>query len=75
MLKTSSIESVKPRKGVVGVGGGSNNRTESVGKHEVDAVDDGGGRSGDFDKKFHPSYDSRTTHLDAQDKLINGLIN
>ena len=26
-------------------------------------------------RKFHPSYDSRTTHLDAQDELINGLIN
>ena len=42
---------------------------------EYDGVDDGGGRSGDFDKKFYPSYNSRITHLDAQDKLINGLIN
>ena len=71
MLKTSSTESAEPRKGVVGVGGGGRNRAEPVGKHEIDGVDDGGGRSGDFDRKFHPSYNSRTTHLNAQDKLIN----
>ena len=77
MLKTSSTESAEPRKGVVGVGGGGRNRAEPVGKHEVDGVDDGGGCSGDFDKKFHPrlQYGSRTTHLNAQDELINGLIN
>ena len=40
---------------------------------EYDGVDDEGGRSGHFDKKFHPrlQYDSRATHLDAQDELIN----
>ena len=54
MLKTSSTESAEPRKGVVGVGGGGRNRAEPVGKHEVDRVDDGGGRRGDFDKRFHP---------------------
>ena len=41
MLKTSSTESAEPRKGVVGVGGGGRNKAESVGKHEVDAGDDG----------------------------------
>ena len=51
MLKTSSTESAEPRKGVVGVGGGGRNRAEPVGKHEIDGVDDGGGRSGDFDKE------------------------
>ena len=75
MLKTSSTESAEPRKGVVGVGGGGRNRAEPVGKHEVDGVDDGGGSSGDFDRKSHPrlQYNSRTTHLDVQNKLINGL--
>ena len=47
MLKTSSTESAEPRKSVVGVSGGGRNRAE------VDGVDDGGGRSGDFDRKFH----------------------
>ena len=75
MLKTLSTELVEPRKGVVGVGGGGRNRAEPVGKHEVDEVDNDGGRSGDFDKKFYPSYNSHTIHLDAQDELINGLIN
>ena len=75
MLKTSSTELAKPRKGVVGVGNSGKNRAEPVGKHEVDGIDDGSTRSGDFNRKFHPSYNSRTTHLDAQDKLINGLIN
>ena len=42
---------------------------------EYDGVDNGGGRSGDFDRKFYPSYNSCTTHLDTQDELINGLIN
>ena len=74
MLKTSSTESAKTRC-VVGVGGGSRNRVEPVGKHEIKEVGDSGGRSGDFDRKFYPSYDSRTTHLDAQNKLINRLIN
>ena len=78
MLKTSSTESAEPRKGVVGVGGGGRNRAEPVSKHKVDGVDgvdDGGGRSGD--RKFHPKlqYGSRATYLDAQDKLINRLIN
>ena len=58
MLKTSSTESAEPRKGVVGVGGGGRNRAEPVGKHEVDGVNDGGGRSGDFDKRFHPKLHS-----------------
>ena len=77
MLKTSSTKSAEPKKDVVGVGGGGRNRAEPVGKYEVDGVDDGGGRSGDFDRKFHPrlQYGSRATHLDAQDELINGLIN
>ena len=47
MLKTSSTESAKPRKGVVGVGGGGRNRAEPVGKHEVDG-DEGVDRSDDF---------------------------
>ena len=75
MLKTSSTKLAEPRKGVVGVSGGGRNRAEQVSKHEVDEVDDGDGRSGDFDKKFHPSYDSHTTHLDAQDEFSNGFIN
>ena len=75
MLKTSSIKSAEPRKGEFGVGDGGRNRAEPVGKDEFDKVDDGGGRSGNFDRKFYPSYNSRTTRLDAQDKLINGLIN
>ena len=77
MLKTSSTKSAEPRKGIVEVGGGGRNRVEPVGKHEVDGIDDGGGRSGDFDRKFYPrlKYGSRATHLNAQDKLINGLIN
>ena len=65
MLKTSSTESAEPRKGVVGVGGGGRNRAEPVGKYEIDGVDDDGGCNGDFDRKFHSSYNSRTTHLDA----------
>ena len=75
MLKTSSIKSAEPKKGIVGVGDGGKNKTEPVGKHKVDGVDDSGGRSGD--RKFHPrlQYGSHATHLDAQDKLINALIN
>ena len=65
MLKTSSTELAKPRKGVVRVGDGGRNRAEPIGKHVVDGVDDSGGRSNDFDRKFHPLYDSRTTHLNA----------
>ena len=75
MLKTSSTKLVESRKGVVGVGGDGKNRAEPVGKHEVDGVDDGSGRSSDFDRKFHPSYNSHITHLDTQDELINGFIN
>ena len=77
MLKTSSTELVEPRKGIVGVGGNGKNRVELVRKHEIDGVDDGDGRNGDFDRKFHPrlQYGSRTTYLNAQDKPINGLIN
>ena len=75
MLKTSSTKSAEPKKGVVGVSGGGRNRTEPVGKHKIDGIDDGDGCSGDFNRKFHPSYDSYITHLDAQDELINGLIN
>ena len=62
MLKTSgSIESTtRPGKSVVGVGGDGG---ENAGH------DDGGGRSGDFDRKFHPrlQYDSRATYLNAQE--------
>ena len=54
MLKTLSTESAEPRKGIAGVGGGGKSRAEPLGKHDVDGVDDGGGRSGDFDRKFHP---------------------
>ena len=53
MLKTSSTETAEPKKGVVGVGGGGRNKTESIGKHEADRVDNGGGCSGDFDRRFH----------------------
>ena len=75
MLKTLSTKSAELRRGVVEVGGGGRNRAEPVDKHEIDGVENGDGCNGDFDRKFHPLYDSRTTHLDAQDKLINGLIN
>ena len=51
MLKTSSTESTEPRKDVVGDGGGGRNRSESVGKYEVDG-DKGVGRSGDFIQSF-----------------------
>ena len=54
MLKTSSIKSAEPRKGEVGISGGGRNRAEPVGKYELDGVDNDGGRSGDFDKKFYP---------------------
>ena len=37
--------------------------------------DNGGSRKSDFDRKFYPLYDSRTTYLNAQDKLINRLNN
>ena len=56
MLKTSSIKSVEPRKGIIEVGGGGRNRVEPVSKHKVDEVDDGSGHSDDFDKKFHPRF-------------------
>ena len=77
MLKTSSTKSAEPKKGIVGVGSRGRYRADPVGKHEFDGVDDGGGGSGDFDKKFHPrlQYSSRATHFDAQNELINGLIN
>ena len=76
MLKTSSIKSAEPRKGVVGVGGGGRNRVEPVGKYELDGNDnDGVGRSSDSDRKFHLLYDSQNTQLNTQDELINGLIN
>ena len=49
MLKTSSIESTKPRKDIVGVGGGGKNRAEPVSKHKLDGSDNNGSsRSGDF---------------------------
>ena len=75
MLKTSSTELAKSRKVIVRVGGGGRNKAELVGKHEVDGVDDSDGRSGHFDRKFHLSYDSRIIYFNAQNKLINGLIN
>ena len=55
MLKTSSTNSIEPRKGVVGVGGGGRNRAEPVNKHEGDGSDDGGhvdggSCSGDYDR-------------------------
>ena len=65
----------RAQKGVVRVNSGGRNRAELVGKHEVDRVDDVGGSSGDFDRKFHPrlQYSSRATHVNAQDKLINEI--
>ena len=51
MLKTLSIESAKPRKGIVEVGGSGRNRAEPVGKHEVDG-NECVGRSGDFIQSF-----------------------
>ena len=66
MLKTLNTKSAEPRKYLIGVGVGGGNRAESVGKHEIDGVNDSGGCNGDFDKKFHPSYNSCTTHLNAQ---------
>ena len=71
MLKTLNTKSVEPRKGVIGVSGGGKNRTELISKHEVDGVDDGSGRSNNFDRKFYPAYNSHTIHLDTQDELIN----
>ena len=53
MLKTSSTKRAEPRKGVVVVGSSGRNRAEPIGKYEVDGVDDGGGRSSDFDRRFH----------------------
>ena len=52
MLKTSSTDSAKPRKDVVGDAGGGRNKSKPVGKHESDGGDSGGGRSGDFDVTF-----------------------
>ena len=78
MLKTSSIESTEPRKGVVGVGGGGSNKTEPVGKHELDGGDNnGGGCSGDSNRNSSntPKLMRLATHLDAQNELINRLIN
>ena len=77
ILKSSSTKSAELRKSVLGVGGDGRNGSEPVGKHEVDGVDDGGGYSGDFNKKFHPrlQYGSHATHLNAKDKLINKVIN
>ena len=54
-LKTSSTESTKPRKGVVGIGSGGKNRAEPVDKDEVDGSDDdshvdGGSCNGDSDR-------------------------
>ena len=54
-LKTSGTKSIKPRKGVVGVGDGGRNRAEPVGKHEIDCSDDvgyidGGSCNGDSDR-------------------------
>ena len=78
MLKTSNTDSAEPRKGIVEADDGSRNKAELVDKHGGDngdnsGHDDGGSRSSNFDKKFHPilQYNSRTTHLDAQNKLIN----
>ena len=51
MLKILSIESTKPRKGVVGVGGGGRNGAELVGKHEVDD-NEGVGLNDDFIQSF-----------------------
>ena len=75
MLKTLSTRSAKSSKGKVRVGSGGRNRAEPIGKDKVNKIDDGDGHSGNFDKKFHPLYNSRTTHLNAQDEFINGLIN
>ena len=76
MLKTSSTESAEPRKGVVGVGGSGRNRAEPVGKHESDGVDDGSGRSGDFDMTFQvtrwrPGHCSPARTIDFDCATIN----
>ena len=76
MLETSSTESAEPRKGVVGVGGGGRNRAEPVGKYEVDGVDDGGGRSSDFDMTFRvirwrPGHCSPARTIDFDFVTIN----
>ena len=65
MLKTSSTKLAKPKKGVVEIGGGGRNRAEPVNKNKIDRVDDGGSRSDDFNRKFHPLYNGSTTHLEA----------
>lgn len=51
MVKTSSNNSVQPKKGIFAGSGGGKNRVKPVGKYEVDG-DDGGGRNGDFDVTF-----------------------
>ena len=72
MLTTSgSTESTtRPGKGRVGVGGD--------GSDDGGHIDGNGGRSSNFDRKVcfpRVQHDSRTSHLDVQDELINGLIN
>lgn len=52
-----------------------NNATQIV--VEYNRVDNSGSHSGNFERKFYLRlwYDSRATHLNAQNKLINELIN
>ena len=42
MLKTSSTKSAKPKKGVVGIGGGSKNKAEPVSNHMFNDGSDSG---------------------------------
>ena len=70
ILKTSSTESAELRKGVVGVGGGSRNRAEPVGKHEFDGFDAGGGTGGKSVKKS-----SKSRRIVKESKSFKGLKN
>ena len=42
MLKTSSTKSVEPKKGIVIVGDGGRNKSQPIGKYEVDGDEVGG---------------------------------
>ena len=67
MLKISESTESTTRLGKGGVG--------VVGDGSGGGSDNGSRCSGDFDRKFYLLYDSRTTHLNAQDELINEFIN
>ena len=42
---------------------------------KYDKIDDSGGRSSDFDRKFASKQHLLATHLNTQNKFINKLIN